>query len=94
MKKTFDKELLKELIYCSPGEEFQGCKLVSIEDHDHTRWASMHTMIFEHDGKLWGSDFSRGLTEIQDQFPYDYDEPEAYEVEAHEVVTIKYKKKV
>lgn len=91
--RKFDKEILKELLYCNKGEEYDGFKYVAIIDRGKSRWESQHTFIFEYEGKLWGSDYSVGLTEQQDTCPWDYNEPVAYEVEPYEVKIIKYRKK-
>ena len=87
MKRAFDKDILKELVWGDGPPEYE---LVDTIDVDTSRWSSHHTMIFRFEGKLWGSDYSQGLTESQDQSPYEYDEPEAYEVEAVEKTIIAY----
>ena len=80
MKRAFDKEVLKLLVWddcADPAYEY-----VATVDAGTSRWSSHHTLVFRFEGKLWASEYSKGLSETQDQVPYEYDEPEAYEVEA------------
>lgn len=65
--------------------------VISEETVDTRRWVTCHEIRVrrESDGKLFESYFERGSTEIQDQLPYEYDEPKFIEVfETKEVVTV------
>lgn len=49
---------------------------------DTSRWSEHHEIIFEHDGKFYRTHYSCGLTEIQDERPWEYEtEVECTEVE-------------
>ena len=52
--------------------------------------------VFKHeDGKIYEVDYTQGLTELQDEHPFEYekDEIEVHEVEPVEVVSVKYIRK-
>jgi hypothetical protein len=52
------------------------------------RWSEIHEVIFKHDGKHYRTTYSQGLTEYQDERPFEYDEEiTATEVEPREVLT-------
>lgn len=91
MKQAFDKEILLELLDCSVGETFESHKVLAFEKTYQSRWAQHKRIIFEFGEKIWASDYSIGLTEQQDQSPYEYDAAEAYEVAPHEKIIIEYK---
>ena len=40
---------------------------------DTSRWSEFHRLIFKKDGKFWETDYSCGLTELQDEVPWQYD---------------------
>jgi hypothetical protein len=69
---------------------------VAVIDYDHSRWSSHHELIFKciADGKFYGVDFSKGLTEQQSEYPFDYepDEIECFEVVKVEVMTYEWHK--
>ena len=58
----FNKEFLKEKI-----ED-------ALEDNivDTSRWREIHSMVFEHEGKYYSTEYSQGLTEEQDESPFEY----------------------
>lgn len=56
---------------------------VILIDRGHSRWSSLHTMVFEHEGKHYGADYEQGLTEQQDTFPFE-DSPEETECPEYE----------
>ncbi len=82
--RPFPIEDLKLLVW---EDEPEGYKYIDTEDTGKSRWSSHHTLIFEFEGELWASDYSRGLSETQDQVPYEYDDPVAYKVKRVETVT-------
>lgn len=57
-----------------------------------SRWTIFKDIIVQRtsDGKFFESSYSFGATEMQDQSPYEYDEPVFGEVIPKEVVVIKY----
>lgn len=58
---------------------------------DTSRWSSTHELVIQRitDGKYFRDTYRKGLTEAQDEFPYDYTEPNFTEVFPKEVtVTI------
>lgn len=80
------KSVLKELIYASKGkiitEDEQSYEFVQTEDTSTSRWSQHCELVFKFEGSYYASSYSHGLTEIQDESPYDYD-PE--EIECEEV---------
>ena len=94
------KEDAQELVYMGKGVadwEGLGYKLefVSSEQIDTSRWSSLHEAIFRdiETGKYYETTYSQGLTECQDESPYEYDgdEIDFVEVEPFEVTVVKYK---
>ena len=58
---------------------------------DTTRWSSHHRIIFTYEGKFYETYYSEGLTELQDESPWEYDdEVECHEVELKEVMVKKW----
>jgi len=51
---------------------------------DTSRWSENHDIIFEHEGKFYNTGYSCGLTEQQDESPWEY-EDEIECVEVHQV---------
>lgn len=52
---------------------------------DTSRWSEHHEIIFAHDGKFYRANYSQGLTENQDESPWEYlEEVECIEVELKE----------
>lgn len=80
----FPKEDLRMLAF---EDEPEGYTYITVEDTGKSRWSSHHTTIFEFEGELWASDWSQGLSETQDQYAYEYDDPVAYKVKKVETVT-------
>lgn len=61
---------------------------------DTSRWSEIHEIVFSHDGKFYETSYSQGLTEMQDESPWEYeDEVECYEVELKEVTVKKWVRK-
>lgn len=54
---------------------------------DTTRWSIIHEIVFEDNGKFYMTTYSEGVTEMQDERPWEYDndEIECTEVELKEV---------
>lgn len=58
---------------------------------DTSRWSEIHEIVFAHDGKFYETSYSQGLTEMQDESPWEYEnEVECYEVELKEVMVKKW----
>ncbi len=38
-----------------------------------SRWSEHHEIIFSHDGKFYRAHYSQGLTEYQDESPWEYE---------------------
>lgn len=55
---------------------------VSDEITDTTRWSEHHRVVVKRksDGRFFSDNYSVGLTEMQDESPYDYTEPSFVEV--------------
>lgn len=86
IKRKFPKALLKEWDLPYEG---------AIEDEieDTSRWSEHHRLVFkaEDDGLLYETSYSRGLTEYQDEQPWEYEtEITATQVEKREVLVYKY----
>ena len=87
----FKKEELQRMVF---GDSEN---LESIEDNivDTTRWSEIHEVVFldKLTGKHYCSSYSNGLTEQQDESPYEYanDEEECGEVEQVEVLVKQWK---
>lgn len=82
MKRKFPKALLRnewDLPYGADGVE-----VISDDISDTSRWSEHHTLIFRapDDGKVYEVWYSKGLTEYQDESPWEYDS----EVEGTEMV--------
>lgn len=56
MAKTIEKDLLKELVWESEGEELDGWRVRSNELVDTWRWGTIHTLVIEElaTGDLYG----------------------------------------
>ena len=77
----FKKEELQDVIL----QDAENLTLVEDNIEETTRWSELHTMVFldNNTGKHYESDYSCGLTELQDEYPYEYDDEE---IECQEVV--------
>jgi hypothetical protein len=68
------REVLYDLwgVPFDPDEEL-GVRILDTIDGDHGRWESYHTVIFKapDDGLIYSADYSLGLTENQDQRPWE-----------------------
>lgn len=64
--------------------------IITDEIVDTTRWSEIHDVIFKLDEKFYQTHYSQGLTEYQDESPWEYDDPEIHEVEPKEVTVTTY----
>lgn len=89
------KDLAQELVDCY--EFYEGYKTVDDEHIEDSRWSASHYLVIqrESDGKLFGASYSTGLTEMQEERPFEYDGPEIEfrEVEAYEETITSYREK-
>jgi hypothetical protein len=91
VKRKFPKALLKN----EWGLPYGGAAEVIVDDIAETsRWSEHHDLIFKapDDGLLYRTYYSKGLTEYQNEVPWEYEsEVEATQVEAYEHVIIGYR---
>lgn len=60
-----------------------------------SRWSEHHEIIFAHDGKFWRTHYSQGLTEMQDESPWENEtDIECEEVELVEKTVKVWQKKL
>ncbi len=84
MKKLFSKEYLTrelKLPWCA------------MEDYilENTRWSGIHEIIFKDNGKYWKTTYSCGLTELQSEEPWEFEnEIECEEVKLKSVIVEKW----
>ena len=77
-KKLFDKKLMTSILY----DEVDGVEVIRDEIVDHSRWSVVHKLIFEYEDKIWSTHYSVGATEMQEEYPWEYeDKVECIEVE-------------
>ena len=85
----FKKDVLQELAYTSEKKGFVEddvvYSVVKNEQVDSSRWSSHHDLIFIADDKFYSTYYSKGLTESQDESPFEY-EPD--EIECIEVIPV------
>lgn len=74
----FTKEFLRELCY---EEDY-----VHTEDAGSSRWLRYTSAVFEHDGKLYQTEFATGKSEVQEYRPYE-DDPDIIECPEVQAVT-------
>ena len=89
-KRKFDTSLLDEMDISAGGDS-----VVSDEIADQLRWADLHVIVFEYEGKFWQVEYFSGSTEMQESgwgYGYEPDEIEAVEVEPYEVTVTRYRK--
>ena len=86
-KKIFTKQELRDMDmpYSAPD----GGEIVYDKIYDTSRWSEMHEMVVQFKDQMgtdeaWYFTYSRGLTECQDESPWEFDD----EIEAHLVKKI------
>jgi len=87
-KREFPKEELLALVW---GDDPPGYEKIEEHQTGTSRWSNHHALVFRYEGELWRTHYSVGLTELQDQEPFEYDEPVAYRVEPYEITVTKYR---
>jgi hypothetical protein len=83
------KEVMLDILN---GDSDDG-ELIKDKIYDTTRWSELHEIVFKYKDKFYLATYSKGLTEYQNEYPWDYDnEVECAEVVQKEVVVKKWVK--
>ncbi len=87
-KLILTKEQAKEIIY----EDSDEYNVIEDEIDDTSRWSENHSIVIQRisDGKFFADTYSKGLTESQDERPYDNSDPDFVEVFPVERTIISY----
>ena len=77
------KELALSILYDYQDDE-SGYSVVEDIYVEERRWVSVHQLVIkDREGKLWSTYYERGLTEYQDEQPWEgHDEVDFFEVRA------------
>lgn len=92
MKRKFSKDLLVAA-WGLPSDIDKSGEIIEDTIIETSRWSEIHSLVFKapDDGKFYEVGYSRGLTEYQDESPWEYEtEVEATEVAPFEVMVTKY----
>lgn len=75
-------QLTKKEAQAIVWEDTSDYEIISDEVVDTRRWSADHCIIIKRlsDGKFFADHYSVGLTEMQDESPYEYSDPEFIEV--------------
>ena len=87
MKRTFSKEFLKEVLF----EGIEGAEILENEQFDTSRWSSYHNLVFSFEGKIWETDYSQGLTEMQCESPFENSDDEIKVTEVRKETVISHR---
>lgn len=77
----FKKQFMQDMLWGDDDET----GVVTDSIVDTSRWSEHHEVIFSYKGKYYQSYYSTGLTEQQDESPYECDGDEIDCVEVHQV---------
>ena len=85
------REEAQSIIY----EDHEDFKVIEDKIVDTSRWSEQHDVIVKQlsTGKFFASYYAQGLTERQDESPYENDDPEFWEVFPKEITVIHYVEK-
>lgn len=63
-------------------EDLEDFEVIEDSIYDTTRWSEQHEVVVkrESDGKFFAGTYQRGLTEYQDEQPFEYTDPDFIEV--------------
>ena len=90
-----DRELAQEFAWSFKGANIDGFTVVHNERVGSRRWVSVHELVIQKTGtdEFYETSYERGLTESQDQAPFEYDGDviQFHRVYPHEVTTIEYR---
>lgn len=67
MTRTFTREFLREEL----GLPYESDIVVRDKITNNTRWEIWHELIFEYEGKLYRTEYSKGATEFQETTPWE-----------------------
>jgi hypothetical protein len=84
----FDKDFLVQNEVDYKGSD--QVKIIYNKIIDHTRWSVIHEVVFKFNDKFYKTTYSIGATEMQDNRPWDYEDPEVKEVKPEERKVIFY----
>lgn len=89
----FNKKTLQELVWCAPGESYDGIEVVSKEYCGGRRWSDDWTQVLKLRDRYFRTYYEVPATEMQDGEPYEYepDMIELKEVYPYEETIVKYK---
>jgi hypothetical protein len=88
--RTFPKDFLVDELGLPDDADTERVKVLRNEIIDTSRWSVHYTLVFEFEGGIYGTTYSLGATEMQEEHPWDYmsdvkcDVMEAYQVEITE----------
>lgn len=83
-------EVAREVVY---GDGPDDIELIHDRIVDTRRWSIDHEVIVKHDGRFYRDTYSEGATEMQDESPWEYSEPNFREVFPVERTIIVYEDK-
>lgn len=96
MAKTLrvSNEDARELAWLSINQGFDGYTVVENRQVDSNRWSSIHELVIRVDDVLYMTGYSQGLTESQDERPFEDDAEliNFWEVRQVPVTTFNYEK--
>ena len=87
-KLELTKDEARDIIW---GDGPDDIELVVDDLIDTTRWSEVHNMVIKKDGRFYQDEYSVGATEMQDESPWEYSEPNFTEVFPVEKTVIIYK---
>lgn len=76
----------EDLVDMACGDAPEGYEIMEDNIEDTTRWSEIHSLVFKHNRKYYATSYSQGLTEMQDEQPFEYEDEE---VECNEVLPTK-----
>jgi len=77
----FKRETLQALVW----DGVDGFEVILTEITDTSRWSLMKWQVFKYEDKFYSTNYSEGLTEQQDERPYEYEDDM---IECREVVPV------
>lgn len=89
--RNYKSEDLRNLLYDDGPDNLT---VLQNKQHASGRWSSHHYLVFldATDNTMWGVSYSQGLTEYQDEQPFDHaDEQVCHQVEPYQVTITKYR---
>lgn len=92
IKTTYPKQILQDLV--SEIFDDNDFKVIYQNLEDSSRWSLQYEMVFQDrsTGKFYLTNYSCGVTEYQDESPYEYEDEfvDVVEVEPKEVTVVQY----